>query len=253
MATTLDLCWFALDVAPEVLAAMRALLSDHERARADRYVRAEHGRRYTVAHAHLRAVLARRLGTAPHSVAYERGAHGKPALPGTPLHFNLSHSGGYGLIGIHERELGVDIERERPQLNVLGLAHRYFTAQETAWLQALPESGRARGFSRLWTCKEAWMKADGRGLALPLGRLEVQLAPSPGEGSAALRETQPPFRIWFARECELVEGYAAAVVGAQALGPVRIVPLAPEDALAPAGPRSSAPPATATPPPSTTA
>jgi 4'-phosphopantetheinyl transferase len=250
---TLDLYWFALDVAPEAVAAMRSLLSEHERGRADRYVKPEHGLRYTVAHAQLRALLASRLGIAPQAVRYERGEHGKPRLPGTPLHFNLSHSGGYGLIGVHDRELGVDIEAERPHLNALGLAGRYFNAAETAWLRGLADHERPRGFSRLWTCKEAWMKADGRGLALPLRWLEVHLAAAPGADSARLLETEPPHRPWFARELELTPGYAAAVVEAEALPEIRVARLEPGFALAPAAPRSSVRLAAAAPPPSATA
>ncbi len=231
---------------------MRPLLSEHERGRADRYVKPEHGLRYTVAHAQLRAVLGARLRIPPEAVCYERGAHGKPRLPGTPWHFNLSHSGGYGLIGVHDRELGVDIEAERPQLNALGLAGRYFNAAETAWLRDLAESERPRGFSRLWTCKEAWMKADGRGLALPLRWLEVHLAAAAGADSARLIETEPPHRPWFAREIELTAGYAAAVVEAEALPEIRIGRLEPAFALA-ADPRSSARFAATAPPPSTTA
>lgn len=202
----LDLFWFDLDAPAEQLEAWRALLSPGERQRAERFLNPEHGRRFTVAHARLREILGRHLGRAPESLAFEFGPQGKPTLAGGGIHFNLSHSGNVGLVGLHPAELGVDVEAERPHLDGLGLARRFFTPRETAWLEALPPAARPRGFARLWTCKEAWIKADGRGLALPLDQVEVAFSP------AALRSLETPPRAWFLREIELRPGFAAAVV-----------------------------------------
>ena len=244
---TLELYWFALDLAPTAVAGLRGLLPAEECARADRFLMPEHGRRFTVAHARLRALLAARLHAAPRELRFTHGPQGKPALEGAPLHFNLSHSAGYGLIGIHpQRELGVDIEIERAQLDVLGLARRFFTARETAWLAALPDEARRCGFSRLWTCKEAWLKADGRGMAV-LDHVEVEL----GAGGARLR-TGTLVEEWFVRELDLTAGYAAAVVQAEPPAAVTVVRLGTEMELPPAVLNPSASLAAAGPPPSTT-
>ncbi|HVB39910.1 MAG TPA: 4'-phosphopantetheinyl transferase superfamily protein [Terriglobales bacterium] len=252
VAGTLDLYWFALDLAPATVAGLRELLPAEECARADRFLMPEHGRRFTVAHARLRALLAARLRAAPRELRFTHGPQGKPVLEGAPLHFNLSHSAGYGLIGIHpQRELGVDIEIERAQMDVMGLARRFFTARETVWLAALPEAARRRGFSRLWTCKEAWLKADGRGMAV-LDQIEVELGDELGDEGARLRPSAGPGREWFVRELELVNGYAAAVVQAEPPAAVTVARLGTEMELAPAVLNPSARPAAAGPPPSTT-
>ncbi|MGH9481843.1 MAG: 4'-phosphopantetheinyl transferase family protein [Terriglobales bacterium] len=216
----LDLYWFDLEADAAHRAVWRTWLSSEERARADRLVVPLHGWRYTAAHAHLRWLLAQRLGYAPADLEFERGPHGKPSLRGLPLHFNLSDSGTLGLAGVHATiELGVDIEAVRADRDALRLARRFFTDSETAWLEAQPAADRAHAFCRLWTCKEAWMKADGRGLALPLHHAEVTFS----AGAAGLCSVGPPARAWYVRELKLAGGYAAAVVMA---GPPEAVTVA---------------------------
>lgn len=211
----LELYWFDLDAPGAAADACRAWLNAEERARAARLLVPLHGARFLSARAHLRCLLASRMGCAPAEVAFRYGMQGKPRLAGDPppLHFNLSHSGQFGLIGLHRsRELGVDIEADRPRLDNLGLARRFFTPREAAWLAALPESERAAGFGRLWTCKEAWMKSDGRGLVLPLRMVEVTW----GAAGAELCALAPPPRRWWVRELDLAPGYRAAAVMAEA-------------------------------------
>ncbi|MGH9477885.1 MAG: 4'-phosphopantetheinyl transferase family protein [Terriglobales bacterium] len=222
----LALYWFPLEVPPAALTEWRAWLSAEERARADRLIMPGHAGRYVAAHAQLRWLLAQRLGGAAVAVTFERGPQGKPHLPGRELEFNLSDSGGYGLVGLHRSmPLGVDIERERPDRDVVRLARRFFTPEEAVWLEALAPAARVHGFCRLWTCKEAWMKADGRGLQLGPRQTAVTLtAAGPRLGNG-----------WFARELEIVAGYAAAVVLPQAPAGVTLArsPLAPPPAPAP--------------------
>jgi 4'-phosphopantetheinyl transferase len=221
MEAELDLFWFDLDVDAARLQRWRAWLSPHERERAARYLRPEHGHRYLASHAQLRWLLAQRLGCAPAEIVFERGEHGKPRVAGTPLCFNLSHSGGFGLVGLHPRqELGVDIENERTRRDWLPLARRFFAPEETVWLEAQPPAALPRAFCRLWTCKEAWMKADGRGLAAGPRTPRVTLAP----GAAQLAVAGTP---WFVRELETASGYAAAVVMAHPPAAVRLERLAP--------------------------
>lgn len=219
MAGVLELMWFDLDDAER--ARRRPWLTEAELARADRYVTPLHGARFIAARSTLRELLAQRLGCHPAQVRFEYGAKGKPALPGLPFHFNLSHSGNYALVGIHpESELGVDIEGERPSIQGPGIARRFFTAREAAWLDGHAPAAQPHAFCRLWTCKEAWMKAEGQGMALPLNQVEVTF-PSSG---AVLRELTPP-REWYVRELELTPGYCAAVVMARAPESIRVARL----------------------------
>lgn len=95
------------------------------------------------------------------------GAHGKPYLDGVQgLYFNLSHAGEYAICAISDREIGCDIERIDPQIN-LGIADRFFTPEEAEWMRAEENaSEQVERFFRLWTLKESLMKATGLGFSL---------------------------------------------------------------------------------------
>jgi len=131
----------------------------------------------------LRALLAGYLGCAPGQLRIERDAHGKPRLlepsdPGswTTLEFNLSHSGGALLVGVSRGQgLGVDLESPRRARPVLELARRYFDPAEAKALAELPDDRREKAFLQLWTCKEAVLKALGRGIAFGLDRVVFEL------------------------------------------------------------------------------
>lgn len=156
------------------------MLSPEERARAARFHSPEHGARFVVAHARLRQLLAPLLDIAPSRIQFSAGEHGKPLLAGTAarseLHFNLSHSGAYGLIGwAHGREIGVDVEVWRPTSDEAALVRRYFSPSEIAAYEALPPALRTEGFFNCWTRKEAYIKAVGRGLGLPLDSFDVSI------------------------------------------------------------------------------
>ncbi|MGH9476402.1 MAG: 4'-phosphopantetheinyl transferase family protein [Terriglobales bacterium] len=212
--------WFTLSASDQQRRTWWAWLSGQERTRAHRYLNPAHGERYMAAHAHLRWLLALELGCDPAELKFWRGAHGKPELAGCGPRFNLSHSGMLGLVGLHPSiELGVDVEAERAR-NFSGLAQHFFTPGEQAWLARQQDTAHA--FARLWTCKEAWMKADGRGLAV-LRQPEVQLA----EGGATVHAAG---RSWWTRELALASGYAAAVVMEAAPAGVSVAKLSPPPA-----------------------
>jgi 4'-phosphopantetheinyl transferase len=121
---------------------------------------------------YLRALLASYLDCAADDVRIERDSHGKPRLASARLQFNLSHSGGALLVGVsREQPLGVDLEMSRRSRRVLDLAQRYFHPTEVAALAALPEARQQPAFLRLWSCKEALLKAQGRGIAFGLHRV----------------------------------------------------------------------------------
>jgi len=112
-------------------------------------------------------------------VALDRTAHGKPFFdPARDMDFNLSHSGDHALVALAQSQsIGIDLEHSGRQRSVLALAQRFFCASEFAALAALPEAQQQMAFLRLWTCKEAVLKALGRGIAFGLHRLEFALDP----------------------------------------------------------------------------
>jgi len=186
-----------LDVAAKTLAELRELLDEAERARADRFLRAEDRLRFTAARGLLRRLLGWYLQTPPQKIRFAYGPQGRPELadpaPGAGLRFNLSHSGEIVLIAFaRDRAVGVDVEALRAPVDEAALARRYFRPEESARLAALPEAQRRREFFRMWTRKEALLKAKGLGVS----------------GIAVAPESDPEF---LTMSLELEEGYAAAL------------------------------------------
>ncbi len=194
-------------------------LSEEERARARRFVFEDARRRFTAARGALRAILGRYLGVAPGDLAFACNAHGKPALAGGAgeggLRFNISHADGLALVAVAlGREVGIDIERVREDFATEEIATRFFSPAEFAALQALPAGARCAAFFNCWTRKEAYVKARGAGLSLPLDRFDVSLAP--GEPAALLVTADEPAEAsrWSLRELAPGAGYAACLAAA---------------------------------------
>jgi len=168
-------------LAPQTRQALTPLLSSEERARAQRFHFETDRHVYTAAHALKRAVLADIGGRPPESWRFDLGPHGKPTPvvdPGVPpIRLNLSHTAGLAVVAATVgREIGVDAEwlgRPAP----MDVAGRYFTPEECAQLTAAPEAYRTETFLAFWTLKEAYIKALGRGLTLPLDSFAFHLDP----------------------------------------------------------------------------
>lgn len=170
------------DVAPSVVGALTPLLSTDERARAERFVRPPDRDTYIVAHALVRRVLSAHGPTAPAAWRFSTNAHGCPFVAddqaGTPrLEFNLSHTTGLVALAVTRgHRVGVDVERaDRAVMD--GVAERHFAAAEVRDLRALPAHLQPRAFFEYWTLKEAYIKARGLGLAIPLGAFAFRLRP----------------------------------------------------------------------------
>jgi 4'-phosphopantetheinyl transferase len=149
-------------------------LSPDERDRADRFHFAIDRARFIAARAALRRILGRYLGE-PRNVRLSYGARGKPFLADASIQFNLAHAEDQALIAVSEgRAVGVDMEKIAP-LKETGLAAAVFSAHEVEILNALPEPARMGAFYTGWTRKEAYIKARGEGLALPLPSVDLGL------------------------------------------------------------------------------
>jgi 4'-phosphopantetheinyl transferase len=163
-------------VGPDV----RARVSGDEQARADRF-RAEHARDVFLAgRGLLRTLIAHQVGSPPQALRLDEGPHGKPFLrePLSNLRFSVSHSGDQLLLAFASaRDVGVDIERVRPHVDLMGIAQRYFAPAELEALTAASQDARPAAFYSLWTRKEALLKARGQGIAGGLGRAEADFLP----------------------------------------------------------------------------
>ena len=203
-----------LDAPEERIGALRALLSPAELTRADRFLRREHGRRFTIVHGVLRLILAEYINVAPKAIQFQKNEYGKPFLAHEiPVEFNISHSGELALIALTVgRAVGVDLEQYRERLEMEKISKRYFSSTEFSQLMNLPDSQREEAFYACWTRKEAYIKARGEGLSLGLDRFDVAFVP--GAPPALLRSDVSSEEVnrWSFIDLKLQPRYAAACV-----------------------------------------
>jgi 4'-phosphopantetheinyl transferase len=203
----------ALDATCGRLGILSRLLSDDERARAATFRFAADRTRYVVAHAALRTLIARYLGTATHRGAFHRGSDGKPALSSRlALHFNLAHSRDIALVALAaEREVGVDLEAIDGAREIEHLARRFFSSRESRALLELPSDRRRPGFFHVWSQKEAYLKGRGDGVAHGLDHFDVSPDPAlPARLLADRRDPGAPKR-WRLVSLDLGDDFRGAV------------------------------------------
>jgi 4'-phosphopantetheinyl transferase len=204
--------------APETFVALcRSVLSDEERHRADRFVFERDRIHYTVAHAVLRHLLSRYCDQNPGSLRFSITPSGKPALltgtgDASPICFNLTHSEDRAMLAVSAgRELGVDLEKVRSNIEALAISRHYFFGSEREAIEKAPPEERDNVFFRYWVAKEAVLKAQGVGLGFPLDRFRVDFLPG---GDRARIETLDPDRLdgaWTVRMLPSQAGWPAAV------------------------------------------
>lgn len=189
-------------------------VSPAEAARARRMRAQRRRREFLVCRGALRRILADLLGIDPRTVPVIEGAHGKPRLEAagrTPVGFNVSHSGDRFVVAVAMgMEPGVDVERIRPRRSVEGLSRRFFSPAERAEVASAPDPLDA--FYRVWTRKEAVIKADGRGVGIGLDRFDVNAEEPPFLRDARWNGAGPDEASrWSLRSLEAGPGYAAAL------------------------------------------
>jgi 4'-phosphopantetheinyl transferase len=164
-----------------MLAACAALLSkdEHDRLARLRVPAARHDALVTRALVR-RALSAHVVGVDPRAWIFRTGRHGRPEIAspagGPRLRFNVSHTSGLVVVGITPRRaIGVDVEDLGRQRRADAVADRFFAPLEAARLRALAPAARRRRFIAYWTLKEAYVKARGLGLRLPLAHFWFHL------------------------------------------------------------------------------
>lgn len=168
------------------VAAYRSLLSPDEQDRADRFVTDALTRRSVVTRGVLRQVLSQRLKISAADLRLAIGPQGKPELADdhpASWRFNVSHSGDLAVIAVAwQRVVGVDVEAIDRRVSRDDLAARFFSQRECECYFSLTEPQRLAAFYRIWTCKEAYLKATGSGLSFPLGKFSVRVSPDEPPG-----------------------------------------------------------------------
>ena len=204
-------CWLvSLDAPPKVSARLHATLSADERARGERFHFERDRRRFVIARGALREILARYLWTNPGEIEFVYNEYGKPDLAGEyagRVGFNLSHSNDLALIGIGNcGDIGVDVEYIRVEPDFAAIAQRFFSSAEVECLSAVPSDRYAEAFFGIWTKKEAYIKARGEGLSIPLNRFSVPPAIEPGQTCVDIEG-----RPWSLSTLRPAPGYIAAL------------------------------------------
>ncbi len=168
----------------------RKTLSQAEIARLDSISHPRQARLFLLGRYLLRQLLAERLMLAPNRIPVHIDVRGKPLLEQAGWHFNISHSGDTLALTIgNQGSLGIDIEgRQLSAAQITRLARRYLSEQEQQWLSRSQAS--SADFIRLWTVKEAVLKAHGGGIANNLQRVHWQ----PGQADATL--DWHPYRLY---------------------------------------------------------
>lgn len=190
-------------------------LSVEERARADRLHSAIGRARAIASRGILRAILGAYAGLPPERLVFAANPHGKPELlepEGTGLAFNVSHADGIGLWAVAPKsDVGVDVESVRDAADLPAIAERYFAVEEREWLATVSESEWLDAFFTLWTCKEAFVKALGRGFNMPFSHFSVLFDPDAAPRIASVGGDTAGYASWTLEQLDVPDGLHAAI------------------------------------------
>ncbi len=205
------------------VSACYELLSIEEQERARRF-RVERPRNeFVLTRGTLRSLLAQYLGGAPQEVRFRYACQGKPALEGeSGLSFNVSHTNGLALMAfVKQRAIGVDVENVGREVEAERLAERFFSEHEHQALRRLAGDELQAAFFRCWTRKEAYIKAKGNGLSLPLHQFDVSIVEGDRDALLATRPDPSQAERWTIRDIPMGTGYVAALAVAEGLATER--------------------------------
>jgi 4'-phosphopantetheinyl transferase len=189
--------------------ADRDLATRDELERAARFRNGTDARRFLARRAAARRLIGLRLGVSPRRIAFDYGRLGKPVLIDHPLQFSLSRSGPLMMLAMaDDMPVGCDIERKDPRRDLIAIAAGCFTRNEAHRIAAASGDARVAAFYDCWTRKEAYLKAIGMGMSLPMSSFEFQCD---GAGGGMLDRQST---AWSSVAWDPVPEYRAAVVAA---------------------------------------
>ncbi len=190
-----------------------AQLSIDEKARAELFAFEQDRTRFVIGRASLRRLVSRYIGVAPTGVQFRYGNYGKPELFQSSLCFNISHSGNLIIFAfVWRRRVGVDVERLGRLERFEEIVRHEFAAAEYLELMSLPEPLRRRAFFNCWTRKEAYIKAKGEGLSIPLRQFQVSMVPGLPARLLQHQDGTEELLRWNWAELAIEAGYVGALV-----------------------------------------
>ena len=202
-----------LELSTEQINNLFTLLSKDERERANKFHFERDKTRFVAARGSLRRVLSRYVGVAAERLQFNYNAYGKPGLLQAPeLQFNLSHANSKALIAVSHAAVGIDIEYSEKELDIDGIAKRFFSVNEYQLITSLSGVKKRKAFFTGWVRKEAFLKALGQGLSYALAKVEVTLLPEQPAQIIALHDEQQNLADWSMFALAVPVGYEAALV-----------------------------------------
>ena len=209
----------SLDVDAPTIAACWETLSLDERIRARRFLHPQGKRRFVVARACLRLLLAAMIEVDPADIEFTHNRFGKPYVAGQAkdngIQFNVTHSNDIALYAIaFGRQVGIDLEHIQCDVDIARIADYAFSDRERRYLARMGGKSYRKGFYQIWVRKEALVKADGRGFHVPLPSLDVggetaQASRKESEQTILLEDS-----VWTLRDLDMGVGLASAVAAA---------------------------------------
>lgn len=193
------------------------LLSPDERERANRFHREVDRNRFRVVHTAMRMILAEYLNVGPEEIVFSSATGVKLELDsrfsGAGIQFNLSHSSELALLAVAKgARVGVDIEWIKPEFPIDEVAARFFSAAEISVLNTLPADERVEAFFSCWTRKEAYIKALGEGLSVPLDSFDVVFGSQRAAALVVVRDNPGEVSRWRMYDLNVPKDYKAALV-----------------------------------------
>ena len=195
---------------------LRGILTDDEVDRANRFSFEIDRRRFIAARGALRSVLSRYITIDPSHLRFYYNPYGKPFLApefsSYVINFNLSHSSSMAVYAItRNMEIGVDVERIRSDFEYEEIAKRFFSVNEVAVLRTIPAEKKLEAFYNCWTRKEAYIKARGKGLSLPLDSFDVSFAPCEPPMLLITKDEPQERSLWTLLDLKPGPGYMGAL------------------------------------------
>jgi len=209
--------WCAsLNVSSTALANYFAYLSLDEKARTERFYFEVDRNRFITGRGLLRSILSSYLKMDPSQIEFVYGQYGKPALKmglrNKILEFNLSHSKDLAVYGFSwDRQIGIDVEYVQSMSDMDNFAEHFFSHHETAFINSLSGEEKEKAFFKIWTCKEAFLKANGSGLTTPLNEVEISLENDRTVELISVASDQDQTESWHFEMFNPVPGYQAAL------------------------------------------
>ncbi len=195
--------------------ALSATLTDDELKRAERFHFHRDRLHFIAARGVLKFILGQYIRSEPRDVSFIYGRNGKPSLAGdmeSRICFNVSHSRDLALYAFaYDRKVGVDIEYLDRDRAITHIVERFYSPGEISAFNSLPADKQHEAFFTYWTCKEAYLKAEGTGLSFGLDKVEISLTPEKHAALAAINGDAQRAGLWSLQTLEAAENYAAAL------------------------------------------